>query len=528
MVAQRRFGLAVFLSLCITCALHADAPKVDRLFPPGGRTGTTVDVKFAGNPGSGSLRGWSARNELQVSVSEKNDAAKIEIPESASPGLHWLRLYNEYGATELMPFVVGLIPELSEAEPNNSMEASQPVAAPSITVNGVLQKSGDVDVYSFDLQKAQTLIASVDAHRSLASPVDIVMQILDAAGTVVAHNDDDHGLDPQIVFSARQSGWYHIRIFGFPATPNKTIRLAGATSYVYRLTLTTGAFVDHTEPLSLPARQEGAVRLHGWNLESDTASAEQQDPLPGKNADEAPFVVAHDITLPAFIPVAQYPVTTEESALDQPLSLPFAVTGHISESDERDVFTLIGAKHQSITLAVRARSHWSLLDPVLTVIRPNGKVLKEYDDASREDLDIETTVKLPEDGTYSIALTDRYGDGGNRYFYEMTASEPRPGFRVSTVKTAFTFKAKEPLTIPVKVDRNNGFAESIDFAVRGLPEGVEFQTGASHPEGDTSTAVKITLHRQSDKPWSGAIRIMGVSEDSRSTTSLWLTAPPAP
>ena len=517
-----------FVCLCGPGALHADAPQIDRLFPPGGQLGTTVDVKFSGKPGKGALRTWTASNELQVNVSEERDSAKITIPKLATPGIHWLRLYNEHGATELLPFVVGLIEEAAETEPNDTIEESQPVDAAAVTINGVLQKTGDVDAYSIDLQQGQTLVASVDAHRSLASPVDTVIQILNAAGTVVAHNDDDHGLDPQIVFPVTEAGRYHVRVFGFPATPDKNIRLAGAASYVYRLTVTTGAFVDHTEPLSLAPDQAGEVKLYGWNLESNTRSADRPMLTPDDDANESPFVVSLNTALPAFVPVALYSVSTEQTARDQPLSLPFSLTGHISEPDERDVFTFTGSKRQSITLAVRARSYWSLLDPVLTVIRPGGKVFKEYDDRSREDLDIETTIKLPDDGTYSVAITDRYSDGGDRYFYELTVSEPKPEFRIDSDKTAFTFAAKEPLAIPIRIDRRNGFSDSIDFAVRGLPDGIEFQTGASHPKGDTSKTVKITLHRQSEKPWSGNIRIVGLSEDSRSTASLWLTVPPVP
>ena len=39
----------------------------------------------------------------------------------------------------------------------------------------------------------------------------------------------------------------------------------------YRLTLTTGGFVDHTLPLAVQAGQPAEVALFGWNLPSAAA-----------------------------------------------------------------------------------------------------------------------------------------------------------------------------------------------------------------------------------------------------------------
>ena len=63
--------------------------------------------------------------------------------------------------------------------------------------------------------------------------------------------EDTLWFDPRIVFTAPEDGTYYVRTFAFPADPNSTIQFAGAASYIYRLTLTTGPFVDHSPATSL-------------------------------------------------------------------------------------------------------------------------------------------------------------------------------------------------------------------------------------------------------------------------------------
>ena len=43
----------------------------------------------------------------------------MTVAADAPPGLRWLRLYDEDGATALRPFVIGSLPEIVEVEPND-------------------------------------------------------------------------------------------------------------------------------------------------------------------------------------------------------------------------------------------------------------------------------------------------------------------------------------------------------------------------------------------------------------------------
>ena len=136
-----------------------------------------------GKPGDGTLQIWSDSGQLHLLLGEKNDKLTVDIPSDAKAGTHWVRFYNEHGATEQIPFVVGLVPELVAAEPNDTPEQAQVISETAVTVNAVLEKADDVDVFSVSLKAGKTFIAAVQANRELASPMDATLQLLDERGS---------------------------------------------------------------------------------------------------------------------------------------------------------------------------------------------------------------------------------------------------------------------------------------------------------------------------------------------------------
>src|SRR5262249_51551625 len=84
----------------------------------------------------------------------------------------------------------------------------------------------------------------------------------------LAQNDDAPDRDPLLVFTAPADGSYLVRVFAFPAEPDSRIGFAGGDAYIYRLTLTTGGFLDHLYPLSVARSAPGPVEIEaaGWNI----------------------------------------------------------------------------------------------------------------------------------------------------------------------------------------------------------------------------------------------------------------------
>ncbi|MFO1001818.1 MAG: PPC domain-containing protein [Planctomycetaceae bacterium] len=520
-----------FLSGSILVA--GEPPAIDRLFPPGGQRGTSFEVKLTGKAGDGEVKLNSEADTITWALGEKRDTATVTIAPTARAGVHWLRYSNASGATELKPFVVGLIPEVTETEPNNKIAEAQQAALPAVTINAAFEKARDVDSFAVQLTKGQTLVAAFLGNDILNSPMDAVLQVSNARGTVLAQNNDDTSLDPRLKFTAPSDGTWYVRAFAFPSAPNSTIAFAGGADYVYRLTLTTQPVVEHTSPVVKPPGDgETALTLHGWNLASPTAS------LPAGST-----TLESGLSLPFVVSASDIPVVMESQLPpERTLNLPVAVSGVIAP-EGTDTYLINATKSQQLSFSVQARRYGSQLDPVLSIQDKDGKTLKEADDINGENPDAELSFTIPADGQYRIVVSDRYQHVSERYFYVLRCEETKPSFDVEVKATAFTVPTDKPLEIPLTIARRNGFAEAIDFRIEGLPEGLTAECPQSAKDGDSSKAVTIKVSGTARASFSGVIKIIAESADTKVrqpaslsladrtvVSQLWLTAvaPEAP
>ena len=104
------------------------------------------------------------------------------------------------GASDQRPFIVGSLSEILEARAETTTPRSRRLLLNPVSINGRLNSANDVDHFAIELKKGQTLVASVQAHSVLRSPMDGVLQVLSPDGFVLAENNDRHGLDPEIAF----------------------------------------------------------------------------------------------------------------------------------------------------------------------------------------------------------------------------------------------------------------------------------------------------------------------------------------
>jgi hypothetical protein len=189
--------LVSLCALCLLCAFvvnsSAAPPTLTHLHPAGSQRGATIEVAAAGTL-DGATKMWASGTGLSAEV--EKGKLKVVIAKDAVPGTYWLRAHNADGASGLRPFIVGTLPEVMEKEPNDEPKKAQKIEGSSVVVNGKLEKNGDVDCFAVSLKKGQTLVASLEAHNTLRSPMDGMLQLLSADGFVVDENNDHRGLDP--------------------------------------------------------------------------------------------------------------------------------------------------------------------------------------------------------------------------------------------------------------------------------------------------------------------------------------------
>lgn len=108
---------------------------------------------------------------------------------------------------------------VKEDEPNNDMRHAQKVTLPQV-IKGSISKPGDNDVYKFE-SDAGELVAEIYARRN-GSPLDSVLRLMDASGTVLEWNDDHedtstglatHHADSWLRAKLPKKGVYYLQVF---------------------------------------------------------------------------------------------------------------------------------------------------------------------------------------------------------------------------------------------------------------------------------------------------------------------------
>lgn len=517
-------GLLICATFCFSVPVsEAAVPQAKSLFPRGGQVGSTVAITVSGKLAKGDQIHCD-RAGVSGEIAEDGTKATITVADTAVPGLYWLRFFNAEGAASPVPFVVGRLPEVAEKEPNATPDKAQALAESSV-INGKLSESADTDIFSIKVPAGRTLVASVDANWRLGSPVDPVMQLLNENGVVLTQVDDDRGFDPLIAWPCEQETTLLVRLFGFPAAPNSTIRFSNSADYVYRLTLTTDVWPNHLLPSAAPVGQEASLQLAGWNvpenLKSITATALPADASAVEDAGFAHSNLAVEVPLQR---VAHSVLTAAEPcSQDKPLQVtekPVTVCGVIDKPDDEDSVQLMVAKGEKLVFRVESRVDGHALDAVIRIYDPDGKLLSESDDASRDVFDSVAKFTGKADGPVRVSITDRFGLGDWRFAYRLHVEPLTPGV-TATVKTdAFTLTPGKPLEIPVTIARNDGFSEEVEFTAIDLPEGVSCESVKSEAKGDTSKTVTLKLTAGEEVAAStGNIQIIGRYSEGKTVTA---------
>jgi hypothetical protein len=513
----RRPLAATLLALAFLVASERDAaakaPELTGIFPAGAARGASVTATITGKFDRWPVTCWVDGAGLSVKAGGEKGKLIFDVAADAQPGVRWVRIHDDEGASGLRPFLVGVLPEIMETEPNDDPRRPQVVEKAQTTINGRLSKSGDVDGYSVKLERGQKLVADLEASRRLGSPMDAVLQVVSAEGFVLAQNNDAVGEDPRIRFEAPATGAYVVRLFAFPSKPDSSIRFAGGPDYIYRLTLTTGGFVEHAFPLAASREKPTAIAAVGPNIPSAEAGLVVPDDGPPDWITVTHPSMAGDARVRIVAGVADVEVEPNDPANPQRLPDRGAVTGRIDPPGDRDAYRIALKKGEKRVFRLESRSIGLPLDAVLQVVGPDGKTIAEADDA-RNSSDPVITYTPSVDGDFRVVVRDLHRRGGPNFAYLLSVLTPDPDFGASLAADKFDLKPGEPTKVVVTIDRRNGFSEPLEVVAEGLPDGVEATTAVSHRSGDSAKSVTLEI-RGDGRARSGPFRIVARSADGR-------------
>lgn len=229
--------------------VQSAAPSLEQFHPIGFARGTTNVVKVVGKVDPWPPQIWGGGAGVEIAALTNKNELQFVVAADAAPGVRLVRLFNAEGASEPRPFVVGAGREVVEIEPNDQFDAAMEIAELPTTINGRLEKNGEVDSYLVRVPAGHRLLASVDSH-VLMSRIDPVLRLVTTNGQQLAWNHDFATIDPRLEWRADAATSVIVQVFGFPFPANAEIRLAGGDGAIYRLHLS----VAETKPAETNAR----------------------------------------------------------------------------------------------------------------------------------------------------------------------------------------------------------------------------------------------------------------------------------
>ena len=284
-----------------------ELPYLETIFPLGGQRGTDNTIAVTG-------ANLETVNAIQVSIDAETPTGQQSLRVKTPSGL----------TSNPHPFSIGSLAEMAESEPNDSADKANAVNTP-ITINGKIDKPGDVDRFLFEIKTPQFLVFEIEAIR-LSSQLDALLTLYGAENDqVLAVNDDARRSDARIEQNFTQAGKYSIAI--------RDLNNQGGGAYSYRLnirplepnfTLSTVVLGSQNRPSGLDS-----PRVSRGGTFTMQVNVSRLDRLSGPIRLHCPTLPKTYDVSPAVIEVGKnQAVITVTAPWDAPLGLmPFSVAG---------------------------------------------------------------------------------------------------------------------------------------------------------------------------------------------------------
>jgi hypothetical protein len=377
-----------------------ELPYVTGIFPLGGRAGKRTTVALAG---------WNLPS-----------ARLAENTKGKAPGVYPISVRSREWTSNRVPFAIDTLPETTEKEPNNRKENAQRLKLP-IIVNGRIDRPGDSDVFRFEGRAGDEIVAEVMARR-LGSPLDSILNLADAAGHVVAMNDDfedksagliTHQADSFIRAKLPAAGTYYLYLGD---TQGK-----GGAEYAYRLRVSRPQpdFELRVVPASVNVRAGMNVPITVYAVRRDGFSGE----IALKLKDAPAGFLLGGAWIPADQDKVRLTLTAPPNRQDKPLSLHLEGRATLQGREVRraavpaeDMMQAFFYRHLvpseewmvRVTGAARARAAW----------KPSA----------------EKPVRLPAGGTAPVRVAVPPGRFSDQV--QLALDEPPEGISIQKVSTA--------------------------------------------------------------------------------------------
>lgn len=566
-------GKPVFFLVLLLVSIRSQAQlpmaKYSTIFPPGGKTGATVEVTLSGTDLDDASQIYFSNQGItsHPKISEGSTRAEpnkflVAISSNLPPGIYESRVVGRFGISNARAFVVSDHPEITEPANNQSPSSAAETALGSV-VNGHANANA-ADYFNFQAKKGQRILIECQA-KVIDSRMDPVLVLYDSNGHEMDRNRRGGLLD----FTSEADGKFTLQVHDF--------LYRGGDDYYYRLSVGTSPNIDFIFPpaglagtkskftiygRNLPGGRPSNYRVHGKPLDELPVELE----LPGNSAARVDFSPdfmlkpsdaavdgfefrlhsTNGISNPVLISFATAPVILEQGTNDSPqsaqkISLPCEFVGQFFPKNDRDWITFEAKKGEVHWVEVFSHRLGLPTDPfaVIQRVTKNEKGEEQVSDV-QEMYDLDTNIGGPEfntatrdlagrfeakeAGTYRIEVRDlfNYADSDPRLAYRLSIRNESPDFRLVALpqppppinrdkkeaapSTPFLRKG-ETISIKLLAYRRDSFNGEIKISVEGLPPGL--QAGATTIEPNKTSALLLLTADEKAAGWVGTINILG-------------------
>jgi hypothetical protein len=542
------------------------APKLQTVFPSGGQAGKSVEITIAGADLDASDALWFSHPGIVATpVKGKPKTFSVTMAVDVPAGQYDVRGLTSEGISNPRTFVVGLLPEANEVEPNNDFATAKPIAINSV-VNGV-SLPVDVDCFRFEAKKGRRLFFKVVAQ-PIESKFDGTLRLLDDRGYEIAESRDFDGLDPFLDFTIPRDGSYVIKLHDGT--------YAGSPEHFYRLIIFDGPVIDAVIPAIAIAGKPTEFTLIGRNLRGSRLADKSSD---GQVLETKTITISPNFVSPGELPLSFTGVATglrgealdlrteagvaspfvvteaidpvvlerEPNTIESPQVVmpPCAISGDFRIAGDIDVYRFKAKKGEVWKIEAVSQGIGSQADPTFTLqsVPDKGEPVDINTSDDQADAGLSPRLTLisgdpsyrwtaPNDGTYQVVLNDIAGNnrGDVRLFYRLSIVRERPRFKLYVVPTtpnvldAVTIRRAGRSSAIVLAWRLDGFTQSINVKADHLPAGIKCDP-VIIPQGQNQAVVVFEAAADA-KPIVGTIELSGtaVIENAQSLSGGFLPA----
>ncbi len=513
------FVTAFAFVVAIRTAAAQLAPEMGYVYPPGGKAGTTVEIRLGGYDWTPDLQYFVHDPRIKLEILgppgemlvpgppywfgpkarggafpiPREVAARLTIPADMPEGVVFWQVANANGASAAGKFSVGHENEIRESR---RRDEPQLVRQLPVTISGRLERIQEVDCYRIRAAQSGPIHCELFAKR-LGSPFNGILAVYDADGQRIRDAADTTGNDTALTFAAEAEREYDVKVYDLDFRGNR--------SFVYRLRINNGPQIIAAIPAVGQRGTTGQVRFFGYGVAGGAKleSVTREVTFPSDPRMESlgyRVQTPHGTAMPFRLPLSDDPqaVAPTDATVSPALAVPSGVTDTLATDANDKRYRVSGKKDDVWSISLGACGSESLLDPVLAVYGPDGKELAKNDDlAGTNDAGLVFTV--PVDGEYQLAVSSLSGaSSATSAIYHLSVAKPRRDFSISGPERLAVVIGAEKTELAVKAVRSGGFQGPILLKVSGLPEGLSAPDELVIPADKSE--LKIPLESSKDAP----------------------------